>query len=151
MVELWPDDCEDGGKRDELALIRQVDDAVGMVLPQESGSRLEPFLDRGAVFQIGFERQAQERLACGPDGGELRLLTPRGDLRLAFLGTVQKRDGLQDIGRGDLFQDAEFLFCRAAVKLQASLQPRLSLCAKPVIPQAVAAGGIHGSDELEGI
>ncbi len=43
----------------KLALIRQIDDAVNVVLAQETGRRPEPVLDRATVLQIGLQRQVQ--------------------------------------------------------------------------------------------
>jgi hypothetical protein len=122
-----------------------------VVLAQETSGRLEPFLDRAAVLQIGLQRQIQQRLAGGADGRELGFLAPGGDLGRALLDPVQERDSLQNIRRGDLFQDAELLLGCAAVELEAGLQSGLAVGAEPIVSQAMAAGRIHRCDELESV
>ena len=74
MLGLVPDLGKDGGKGNKLRLVRQIDNTVYLLLPQEFGGALEPGTDCVVMLFVGVERQIEQRLARGADGRPVAFL-----------------------------------------------------------------------------
>ena len=158
VLGLVTDFGENGSERNELGLVGQIDHPVNLLLAQELGGALEAEPDRVAMLLVGGQRQIEQRLTGGADGGPvgflLRWVSYRGEAQ--FLG-VQQGNGLQKVGRGHVGEHALRLPGGAAEVRRGVSGGRALvgvvglLVAEPVVAQLVTLGGIHGGEQLEGI
>lgn len=98
VVEPRPDDGEDRGKGDKLALIGQIDDPIDVVLPEELRRSLETFFDRSTVFQVASRgaTDAWPGLRTAPTPCARRQFRPHGSRPRAggrWLGAQLPRPG----------------------------------------------------------
>src|SRR6266702_36751 len=109
----------------------------------------EPTFDLRLILLISNQRKIQERMTISTDRWQI-LSRFIGLLRLpAFLTSVEERDCLQEIGIGNVRNDARSSICGTQRLYEAALSTLRFFAAEPVLSKFMSFRRVHRGNEFE--